>query len=156
LQGVPAASPQLVGQAGSKRDDLQRRVRDELVAVIDEGQRLIVPIFGAPHHGPLALRREKTAAFLEVVFGSAERQRFSESYEVPNDGVTGFLREQLGRLADLRDDQARWELRVDAECLYAAIDERRSLSESERIVAAAAPPTAQTAGRESADMRSRA
>jgi hypothetical protein len=111
-------------------------VQRELVAVIEDGKSLGPDIFRPPHYGPYMVWRDKTAAFVMTVFGPVERQRFSESYDPPPTTLARNLEDCQRRLADPRDRPHTWVLRVNAEGLCKAIEERRSLSVAEQIVTA--------------------
>ncbi|HEX8645753.1 MAG TPA: hypothetical protein VF715_02555 [Thermoleophilaceae bacterium] len=129
---VPPPAPAL--PAGD--DALIKRVRHELVATIDEWKALGDPSAfwtgGSPAH--VRLQRDKTAEFIETVFGAMERQRFLEAEAHPD--LTGVVEAHVKRLASLRDRPETWELQVDREGLESAHRRRVYLSPQDYIVLA--------------------
>ncbi len=113
---------------------LREKVEAELVAVLDEGKALGPDALSSPEYGPYVQWRDKSADFVQTVFGATERQRFSEPYDPPPKTLPRNLEDHLKRLADLRDRPHTWQLQVNAEGLQKAAKQRRYRSPAEQIV----------------------
>jgi hypothetical protein len=133
LRGSEGAKPEL---AAPSSQDARRVALEELVATSDEGRALYVPFFQTPDYGPFEYWRERTAAFLETVFGPAERLRFLEFDDPPPSSREGELKHHLLRLADLRGRPDEWDLRVGVEGIRTAAQQRRFRTPGEQIVEA--------------------
>lgn len=129
LTPKPLADPRLDAPA-------KVAVRDELVAAIEDGKSLAPDAIKTVRYGPYAIWRDKTAAFLESVFGTIERQRFDEPYGPPPATLERNLADRLKRLAGLRDRPRDWTIQVNAEGLRKASQERRHRSVADQIVEA--------------------
>ncbi len=114
-------------------------VRDELVAIIDEGERLAPDAFRPVAYGPYILWRDKASVFIERTLGSVERQRFNAAFEPPPTTLDRNLRDHLRRLADIRDRPETWKLFVDRDEAEIAAHERRVLADWEGVVLAGEP-----------------
>lgn len=113
-------------------------VRDELVAILDEGYALRPRAFQSFPYGPYQIWHDKTEAFVLAVFGTTEEQRFRETR---GSDLGLELEKALRWLRERRDQPASWRLLVDSAGLREAADERRSRSQQERIVLASAGPS---------------
>lgn len=128
-------------RASAPWPQLRKAVECELVVIIDEAKAFAPDALRKPRYGPYELWRSKTADFIATVLGAIERQRFTDPPPPPNvlefeTAVESALKHRLNWLRDLRDRPETWNVQVDAEGLQAAINQRRALSDQERIILA--------------------
>lgn len=123
--------------AERRLERLKIDVQDELVAIIDQGNTLNPNALAESELGPFRYWQQKTARFLEWVFGQMERQKFLEAYKPPPTDHAGLIAQRIRRLADLRDRPDTWRLDVDRWGLRLAMEYRRFPTAADRIVLAA-------------------
>ena len=134
--GIPGGPS---GAADPLADPVARQARDELVAIIEHARKLVQGVSAEPGFASYDLWRQKSADFIEAVFGAVERQRFDDPYDPPGVGLARELDDRVRRLRNLRDRPETWDLRV-AHCeLHRAIDDRRWLSPADKILVAGDP-----------------
>lgn len=116
------------------------RFAAELVAIGEEGSALVADHYQESDYGSYTIWRDKTAVFIEAVFGGVERQRFLESRGPSTGTLRAVVEQRLANVRDLRDRPESWKPIVDTDGIDASIHRRRANTPAERIVFAGSNP----------------